>query len=69
MKLNVATRVIGGFSVVTLLLIVLGVASLVTNDNIKSSTLVLQDLSLPALKSSNGLTQNLALQEIGRAHV
>ncbi len=63
MKLNVATRVIGGFSVVTLLLIVLGVASLVTNDNIKSSTLVLQDLSLPALKSSNGLTQNLALQE------
>ncbi|QDF76375.1 MULTISPECIES: methyl-accepting chemotaxis protein [Shewanella] len=63
MKLNVATRVIGGFSVVTLLLIVLGVASLVTNDSIKSSTLVLQDLSLPALKSSNGLTQNLALQE------
>ena len=63
MKLNVATRVIGGFSVVTLLLIVLGVASLITNDNIKSSTLVLQDLSLPALKSSNGLTQNLALQE------
>ncbi|MCG9721294.1 methyl-accepting chemotaxis protein [Shewanella sp. Isolate7] len=63
MKLNVATRVIGGFSVVTLLLIVLGVVSLVTNDDIKSSTLVLQDLSLPALKSSNGLTQNLALQE------
>ncbi|MXR70560.1 HAMP domain-containing protein [Shewanella sp. JBTF-M18] len=63
MKLNVATRVIGGFSVVTLLLIVLGVASLITNDSIKSSTLVLQELSLPALKSSNGLTQKLALQE------
>ncbi|MCG9737868.1 methyl-accepting chemotaxis protein [Shewanella insulae] len=63
MKLNVATRVIGGFSVVTLLLIVLGVASLITNDSIKSSTLVLQKLSLPALKSSNGLTQKLALQE------
>lgn len=63
MKLNVATRVIGGFSVVTLLLIALGVASLITNENIKSSTLVLQDLSIPALESSNHLTQNLALQE------
>ncbi|MDX1279765.1 methyl-accepting chemotaxis protein [Shewanella colwelliana] len=63
MKLNVATRVIGGFGVVTLLLIILGVASLVTNDNIKSSTLVLQELSLPALKVSNHLTQNIALQE------
>ena len=63
MKLNVATRVIGGFSVVTLLLIALGVASLITNENIKSSTLVLQDLSIPALESSNHLTQSLALQE------
>ncbi|WP_028762385.1 methyl-accepting chemotaxis protein [Shewanella colwelliana] len=63
MKLNVATRVIGGFGVVTLLLIILGVASLITNDNIKSSTLVLQDLSLPALEVSNHLTQNIALQE------
>jgi methyl-accepting chemotaxis protein len=63
MKLNVATRVIGGFSVVTLLLIVLGIASLLTNENIKSSTLVLQELSIPALESSNHLTQNLALQE------
>lgn len=63
MKLNVATRVIGGFSVVTLLLITLGVASLITNNNIKSSTLILQELSLPALESSNHLTQSLALQE------
>lgn len=63
MKLNVATRVIGGFSVVTLLLITLGVASLITNNNIKSSTLILQELSLPALESSNHLTQSLAQQE------
>ncbi|WP_110455966.1 methyl-accepting chemotaxis protein [Shewanella algidipiscicola] len=63
MKLNVATRVIGGFSVVTLLLITLSVASLITNNNIKSSTLILQELSLPALESSNHLTQSLALQE------
>lgn len=63
MKFNVATRVIGGFSVVTLLLIALGGASLLTNSDLKSSTQLLQNLSLPALESSNRLTQNLSLQE------
>ncbi|MCE9677852.1 methyl-accepting chemotaxis protein [Shewanella sp. AS1] len=63
MKLNVATRVIGGFGIVTLLLVFLGVASLFTNESIKNSTLVLQEFSIPALESSNHLTQVLALQE------
>ena len=63
MKLNVATRVIGGFSIVTLLLIALGGASLLTNSNLKSSTQILQELSLPALESSSRLIQNLSLQE------
>ncbi len=63
MKMNVATRVIGGFSVVTLLLIALGGASLLTNSELKSSTQVLQELSLPALESSSRLIQGLSLQE------
>ncbi|ABZ75487.1 methyl-accepting chemotaxis sensory transducer [Shewanella halifaxensis HAW-EB4] len=63
MKLNVATRVIGGFTVITLLLIVLGAASWFTNNQLKSSTQVLQELSLPALESSNLLSQTLSTQE------
>ncbi|MGS0674378.1 methyl-accepting chemotaxis protein [Shewanella sp. 0m-4] len=63
MKLNVATRVIGGFTVVTLLLIVLGAASWFTNNQLKTSTQVLQELSLPALKTSNQLSQTLSQQE------
>ncbi|MCL1125186.1 methyl-accepting chemotaxis protein [Shewanella surugensis] len=63
MKMNVATRVIGGFSVVTLLLIILGTASLLTNNKLKTSTSVLQYVSIPALKSSNSLSSSLFLQE------
>ncbi|MCK8043866.1 methyl-accepting chemotaxis protein [Shewanella sp. 1CM18E] len=63
MKLNVATRVIGGFTVVTLLLLVLGAASWFTNNQLKTSTQVLQQLSLPALESSNLLTQTISQQE------
>lgn len=63
MKLNVATRVIGGFSVVTLLLIALGGASLLTNSELKTSTQILQQLSLPAIESTSHLLQNLSLQE------
>ncbi|MDR8524965.1 methyl-accepting chemotaxis protein [Shewanella fidelis] len=63
MKLNVATRVIGGFTVVTLLLLVLGAASWFTNNQLKASTQVLQQLSLPALESSSQLTQTISQQE------
>ncbi|MCG9729809.1 methyl-accepting chemotaxis protein [Shewanella sp. Isolate13] len=63
MKLNVATRVIAGFTVVTLLLIVLGAASWLTNNQLKSSTQVLQELSLPALESSSLLSQTISEQE------
>lgn len=63
MKMNVATRVIGGFGVVTLLLIILGAAALLTNNKLKTSTSLLQDVSIPALKSSNSLSSSLFLQE------
>ncbi|WP_153913560.1 HAMP domain-containing methyl-accepting chemotaxis protein [Shewanella sp. TC10] len=64
MKINVATRVIGGFTVVTLLLIVLGGVSLLTNSTIKDSTTTLQKVSLPALTATGELTQNLSAQQI-----
>ena len=64
MKINVATRVIGGFTVVTLLLIVLGGVSLLTNNTIKESTTTLQKVSLPALTATGELTQNLSAQQI-----
>ncbi|WP_394146682.1 methyl-accepting chemotaxis protein [Shewanella atlantica] len=63
MKMNVATRVIGGFTVVTLLLIALGGASLLTNSKLKTSTQVLQELSLPALESSGHLVESLSVQD------
>ncbi|MCL1043881.1 methyl-accepting chemotaxis protein [Shewanella electrodiphila] len=64
MKINVATRVIGGFTVVTLLLIILGGVSLLTNSTIKDSTTTLQRVSLPALTATGELTQNLSAQQI-----
>ena len=63
MKMNVATRVIGGFSIVTLLLIGMGAASLFTNSKLKTSTQVLQNLSIPALETTGHLLQRIAQQE------
>ncbi|QIR13744.1 HAMP domain-containing methyl-accepting chemotaxis protein [Shewanella aestuarii] len=64
MKINVATRVIGGFSVVTLLLIVLGAVTLQGNSRIKEGTETLQQVSLPALESTNLLSENLNAQQL-----
>ncbi|MCW3173011.1 HAMP domain-containing methyl-accepting chemotaxis protein [Shewanella subflava] len=64
MKINVATRVIGGFSAVTLLLIILGGVTLLGNNSIKDGTKILQQVSLPALESTNLLSENLSSQQI-----
>ncbi|TVL56930.1 chemotaxis protein [Shewanella algae] len=63
MKLNVATRVIAGFVVVTLLLILLGAVSWFTNNELKNTTEVLQQLSIPALKSTGELGETLSEQQ------
>ena len=63
MKVNVATRVIGGFSIVTLLLVLLGFTSYLTNISLKDSSAMMQELSLPALKSTNHLTESLSEQQ------
>lgn len=63
MKVNVATRVIGGFSIVTLLLLLLGFTSYLTNTSLKDSSALMQELSLPALKATNRLTESLSEQQ------
>lgn len=63
MKLNVATRVIAGFALVTLLLILLGAVSWFTNNELKNTTEVLQQLSIPALKSTGSLSETLSEQQ------
>ncbi|QSX37901.1 methyl-accepting chemotaxis protein [Shewanella sedimentimangrovi] len=63
MKINVATRVIGGFSAVTLLLVILGIASLVTNSSLKDSTVLVQELSMPALEATGNLSETLSEQQ------
>ena len=55
-------RVIGGFSVVTLMLIVLGVMSHLTNNSSRESTLVMQEVSIPAMKATSFLSENLSNQ-------
>ncbi|GGP63039.1 methyl-accepting chemotaxis protein [Shewanella algicola] len=64
MKINVATRVIGGFSVVTLLIVFLGVVTLLSNNSIKDGTTILKTISLPALESTSVLNENLNTQQI-----
>ncbi|MGX9461755.1 HAMP domain-containing methyl-accepting chemotaxis protein [Shewanella sp. A14] len=63
MKINVATRVIGGFTVVTLLLMILGGVTLLSNNSIKDGTTILKTVSLPALESTSILSENLSTQQ------
>ncbi|GGP79593.1 methyl-accepting chemotaxis protein [Shewanella ulleungensis] len=64
MKINVATRVIGGFTVITLLLVVLGIVTLLSNNSIKDGTTILKTVSLPALEATSILSENLSTQQI-----
>jgi methyl-accepting chemotaxis protein len=64
MKINVATRVIGGFTVVTLLLMVLGGVNMLSNNSIKDGTTILKTISLPALETTSILSENLSTQQI-----
>ncbi|RLV58436.1 methyl-accepting chemotaxis protein [Parashewanella curva] len=63
MKISVANRVVGGFTLVTVMLIVLGIMSHTTNQTSKESTLTMQQLSLPALKATNQLSGLLTEQQ------
>lgn len=52
MKLTVALRVIGGFSIISLLLLIIGATSYSSLNDINSSTAEVNNVSIPALENS-----------------
>tara|TARA_R110002126_G_scaffold75469_33_gene188482 strand:- start:809 stop:2821 length:2013 start_codon:yes stop_codon:yes gene_type:complete len=52
MKLTVALRVIGGFAIISLLLLIIGVTAYVSLNNISNATTEVNEVSIPALESS-----------------
>ncbi|QSX33025.1 methyl-accepting chemotaxis protein [Shewanella avicenniae] len=63
MKLNVSTRVIAGFTLLTLLLLVMGSVSWLANQELKRATQVTHGLSIPALNATNRLSEALTEQQ------
>ena len=59
MNLTVAMKIIGGFTVISILLILTSVISLVNLNTIHESTLKQSDLAIPTLKGSNQLANEL----------
>jgi methyl-accepting chemotaxis protein len=52
MKLTVAHRIIGGFGVISLLLLIIGITSYTSLDSINASTTQVNEISIPALENS-----------------
>jgi methyl-accepting chemotaxis protein len=52
MKLTVALRVIGGFGVISLLLLIIGISAYASLNNISNSTAEVNKVSIPALENS-----------------
>lgn len=52
MKLTVALRVIGGFGIISLLLLILGISAYLSLNSINSSTTQVNEVSIPALENS-----------------
>lgn len=55
MKITVATRVVGGFTIITALLIVLGVVSIASLNNIHNTTEEVNSLAMPTVSGSSQL--------------
>ena len=64
MNITVSLRVLGGFTIVTLLLLVIGGLSLTSINTVETHTRVFQSFSVPAKDSLNTLTLNLSNQFI-----
>jgi methyl-accepting chemotaxis protein len=66
MKLTVALRVIGGFGIISLLLLILGVFAYLSLNSINNSTTQVNDVSIPALENSAALqSQFVIMSKIG----
>ncbi|MFA3792982.1 methyl-accepting chemotaxis protein [Aliiglaciecola sp. SL4] len=67
MKISVALRVIGGFTVISVLLLVIGVSSLLNFNSINSATDEVNTLAIPTLNASNQL--KISFLNMGRLTV
>ncbi|MDX1391135.1 MAG: MCP four helix bundle domain-containing protein, partial [Rheinheimera sp.] len=61
MKLTVALRIIGGFGIISLLLLVIGLAAYGSLNNISSSTAEVNQVSIPALENSAQMQSEFVL--------
>jgi methyl-accepting chemotaxis protein len=52
MKLTVALRVMGGFAIISLLLLMIGITAYVSLNNISNATIEVNEVSIPALENS-----------------
>ncbi|GAC13150.1 methyl-accepting chemotaxis protein [Aliiglaciecola lipolytica] len=67
MKISVAMRVIGGFALISVLLLVIGVSSLLNFNSIDSATEEVNTLAIPTLNASNQL--KISFLNMGRLTV
>ncbi|MDX3775054.1 methyl-accepting chemotaxis protein [Chromatiaceae bacterium AAb-1] len=61
MKLTVALRVVGGFGIISLLLLIIGTTSYISLNSISSSTAEVNTVSIPALEKSAQLQSEFVL--------
>ncbi|WP_417760324.1 methyl-accepting chemotaxis protein [Shewanella sp.] len=59
MKLNVSTRIIAGFATLTILLLLLGIVNWLSNQSLKTTTAITQQLTIPTLTSTTRLSATL----------
>ena len=59
MKLTVAIKIIGGFTIISILLLVSSIFSLVNLNTISESTIKQSELAIPTLKGSNSLANQI----------
>ncbi len=59
MNLTVAVKIIGGFTIIAILLVITSVSSLLNLNTIKASTAQVSELAIPTLASSNNLARQL----------
>lgn len=67
MKITVAMRVIGGFAIISLLLLIIGISSLVNFSSINGATEEVNNLAIPTLNGSNHL--KVSFLDMGRLTV
>ncbi|MBZ9612249.1 HAMP domain-containing methyl-accepting chemotaxis protein [Rheinheimera maricola] len=61
MKLTVALRVMGGFGVISLLLLIIGATAYISLNNISTSTAEVNTVSIPALENSAQMQSNFVV--------